>query len=84
MARGRPGVLPLQGLRLRHPHRGGHGDPPFIFAVNARMMAGLDPANVRIRRKNNSHSGFFWTRPDAPIEESRHPPMPPPTFEDWR
>jgi len=62
----------------------GKEDPPFIFAVNARMMAGLDPASVRIRRKNNSHSGFFWTRPDAPIEESRHPPMPPPTFQDWR
>ena len=59
-------------------------DPPFIYSVNARMMAGLDPATVRIRRKDNGHSGFFWTRPDAPIEPSRHPVMPPPTFEDWR
>src|SRR6516162_9554004 len=39
-------------------------DPPAIFAVNARMMAGLDPAKVKIRRIDNSHSGFFWTRPD--------------------
>jgi hypothetical protein len=59
-------------------------DPPVIYGVNARLMAGLDPATVRIRRKNNSHSGFFWTRPDGPIEPSRHPPMPPPTFEGWR
>ena len=56
----------------------------FIFGVNARMMAGLDPAKVRIRRIDNSHSGFFWTRPDEPIIPSHHPVMPPPTFEDWR
>jgi hypothetical protein len=61
-----------------------HPDPTFIFGVNARMMAGLDPASVRIRRKDNSHSGFFWTRPDEPIEASRHPAMPPPAFDDWR
>ena len=59
-------------------------DPPAIFAVNARMMAGLDPAKVKIRRIDNSHSGFFWTRPDETVIESRHPKMPPPTFEDWR
>ena len=59
-------------------------DPPVMYGVNARMMAGLDPAKVRIRRKNNSHSGFFWTRPDAPIEASRHPVMPPPSPLDWR
>ena len=59
-------------------------DPPFIFAVNARMMAGLDPGKVRIRRVDNSHSGFFWTRPDEPAMASRHPAMPPPTVDDWR
>ena len=56
----------------------------FIFIVNARMMAGLDPANVRIVQMDNSHSGFFWTRSDGPVRQSHHPPMPPPTFEDWR
>jgi hypothetical protein len=59
-------------------------DPPFISCVNARMIAGLDPATVIVRRKDNSHSGFFWTRPDEPVSPSRHPVMPPPTFEDWR
>ena len=59
-------------------------DPPVIFGVNARMMAGLDPAKVRVRRIDNSHSGFFWTRPDEPVLESRHPKMPAPSPEDWR
>jgi len=54
-----------------------------IFGVNTRMMAGLDPAKVRLRRIDNSHSCFFWTRADEPVIPSRHPPMPPPTFEDW-
>jgi hypothetical protein len=58
--------------------------PPVIFGVNCRMMAGLDPATVTIRRIDNSHSGFFWTRADGPVIESRHPKMPKPTFEDWR
>jgi hypothetical protein len=58
--------------------------PPAVIGVNCRNMAGLDPANVRIRRIDNSHSGFFWTRPDDPVIAGRHPPMPPPTFEDWR
>ncbi len=58
--------------------------PELIHAVNARMMAGLDPANVTIRRIDNSHSSFFWTRPDQPILPGRHPAMPPPTFDDWR
>jgi hypothetical protein len=62
----------------------GAGDRAFIFAVNARMMAGLDPANVQVRRIDNSHSGFFWTRPDEPVRPSRHPVMPAPTFADWR
>jgi hypothetical protein len=55
-----------------------------VYGVNARMMAGLDPATVRVRRIDNSHSGFFWTRPDEDVLPSRHPVMPPPTFEDWR
>ena len=59
-------------------------DPPVIYGVNARMMAGLDPAAVVIRRIDNSHSGFFWTRPDEPPIASHHPVMPPPSPLDWR
>jgi hypothetical protein len=59
-------------------------DPPMIFGVNARMMSGLDPATVRIRRKDNGCSGFFWTRPDEPVIPGSQGPMPPPSFEDWR
>jgi hypothetical protein len=61
--------------------------PPYaqlILGINARMMAGLDPSTVTVRRLDNSHSGFFWTRPDEPVTPGRHPPMPPPGFEDWR
>jgi hypothetical protein len=56
----------------------------FIFGVNARMMAGVDPAKVELRRMDNSHSGFFWARPDGPLLASHHPPMPSPSFDDWR
>jgi hypothetical protein len=48
------------------------------------MMAGLAPAEVRIVQADNSHSGFFWTRSDGPVRPGHHPPMPPPTFDDWR
>ena len=49
------------------------------------MMAGLDPAKVRIRRIDNSHSGFFWTRPDEPVDPE--PPSADAAAEpsmDWR
>ena len=59
-------------------------DGPFICGVNARMMPALDPADVRIQHKNNSHSGFFWTRADGPIVASGHPKMSLPGPEDWR
>jgi hypothetical protein len=59
-------------------------DPPRIYGVNARMIPTLDPGKVRIRRRNNSHTGWFWTRPDAPIEPSNHPEMPMPGPDDWR
>ena len=39
---------------------------------------------VRLRRIDNGHSGFFWTRSDEPVVASRHPPMPPPGPDDWR
>jgi hypothetical protein len=59
-------------------------DPPALFCVNARMMLGLDPATVPVRQIDNGHTGFFWTRSDAPPLESRHPVMPPPGPDDWR
>jgi hypothetical protein len=34
-------------------------DPPAIYAVNARMMAGLDPASVSVRQIDNGHSSFL-------------------------
>ena len=57
-------------------------DTPFICGVNARMMPALDPANVRVQHKNNSHSGFFWTRSDGPVVASQHPEMDPPGPDD--
>jgi hypothetical protein len=59
-------------------------DPPFIFGVNARMIPTLDPKSVRLRQKDNGHTGWFWTRSDAPPEASHHPKMDPPSESDWR
>lgn len=59
-------------------------DPPALYGLNARMMIGLDPATVTLRRVDNGHNGYFWTRPDEPPIPSRHPPMPPPGPDDWR
>lgn len=52
-----------------------------FFAVNARMMVGLDPATVEVRQVDNGDTGFFWTKSDAPPAPGRHPPMPP---DEWR
>ena len=59
-------------------------DPTVTVGVNARMMVGLDPAQVRLRQIDNGHSGFFWTRSDEAVIPGRHPPMPPPGPDDWR
>src|SRR5579859_549976 len=59
-------------------------DPPAIFAVNARMLVGLDPATTQVRQVDNAHSGVFWTRSDTAPMASRHPRMPPPGPDDWR
>ena len=61
-----------------------HLNPPIIVGVNARMMVGLDPAQVRLRQIDNWHTGFFWTWSDEPPMPSRHPPIPPPGPDDWR
>jgi hypothetical protein len=55
-------------------------DPPSLYGLNARLMRGLDPASVTVRRKDNGHSGFFWTRPDQPVIPSHQPPPGP---DDW-
>ena len=68
---------------MTHMTAASHPEQP-IFGVNARMIAGLDPATVVVRQIDNSHSGFFWTRSDEPALKSRHPVMPPPSFDDWR
>jgi hypothetical protein len=59
-------------------------EPAVIFGVNARMMVGLDPAQVSLRQVDNGHTGAFWTKSDEPVIPSRHPPMPPPGPDDWR
>ena len=55
-----------------------------VFGVNARMMPALNPASVTVIQMDNSHTGWFWTKSSMPVRESRHPPMPTPTAEDWR
>jgi len=55
-----------------------------VFGVNARMMPALNPATVTVIQMDNSHTGWFWTKYNIPIRESRYPPMPMPTAEDWR
>lgn len=54
------------------------------FGVNARMMAALDPANVKVIQADNGHTGWFWTKSDQPVRASHHPPMPMPGPDDWR
>ncbi len=59
-------------------------DPPQIYGINARLIPTLDPASVRLRQKDNGHTGWFWTRSDAPPEPSLHPKMDRPGENDWR
>ena len=59
-------------------------NPPEILVLNARMMIGLDGANIPIRRIDNGHLGWFWTREDGPVVPGRHPNAPVPGREwDW-
>jgi hypothetical protein len=59
-------------------------DPPRIYGINARMIPTLDPASVRLRQRDNGHTGFFWTRSAEPPEPSHHPKMALPGPDDWR
>lgn len=58
-------------------------EPSKIRTVNARMFASFDPASVTVHRADNAHTGWFWTRPDAPIWPASYPPDPP-VPDDWR
>jgi hypothetical protein len=60
------------------------GTPTAIRSVNARMFAQFDPASVTVHRTDNGHSGWFWTRPDAPIWPASYPPSEPSEADDWR
>jgi len=59
-------------------------NPPWIYGINARMIPTLDPKRIRLRQKDNGHTGRFWTRSDAPPEASHHPKMDLPRPDDWR
>ncbi len=59
-------------------------DPPSVYGINARMIPTLDPTGVRLRQKDNGHTGFFWTRSERQPEPSHHPKIDPPAPEDWR
>jgi len=58
--------------------------PQHIYGVNARMIPTLDPAAVKVRQVDNSHTGFFWSKATEPPVPSRHPKMAPPGPDDWR
>jgi hypothetical protein len=58
--------------------------PKVVLGVNARMIPTLDPARVRVRQVDNSHTGVFWTRSDEAVIASRHPKMLRPGPDDWR
>jgi hypothetical protein len=59
-------------------------EPQVLRGVNARMFVNFDPASVTIHRSDNAHTGFFWSRPDAPIWPGPQAPLPPPGPDDWR
>ena len=58
--------------------------PDVIRGVNARMFVNFDPANVTIHRGDEAHTGWFWSRPDAPIRPGQQPRLAPHGPDDWR
>lgn len=58
--------------------------PPRVYGINARMIPTLDPATVRLRQRDNGHTGRFWTRSAAAPEPGNHPKLAPPGPDDWR
>ena len=65
-------------------HHTALNEPEKIRGVNARMFVNFDPASVTLHRSDNAHTGWFWSRPDAPIWQGPQPAMDPPGPEDWR
>ena len=65
-------------------HHVAMNEPDKIRGVNARMFVNFDPAGVTLHRSDNAHTGWFWTRPDAPIWAGPQAPLPPPGPDDWR
>jgi hypothetical protein len=59
-------------------------EPEKIRAINARMLVNFDTGRVTIHRSDNAHTGWFWTRPDAPIWTGAQPPLDAPGPDDWR
>ena len=51
-----------------------------LYAMNARLVRGLDPATP-LRQIDNAHTGVFWTRSASPFTPGGQPPMPDP--EKW-
>jgi hypothetical protein len=73
--------------RCRHcgciTHHTALDEPDKIRGVNARMFVQFDPSTVTIQRSDNAHTGWFWTRVDAPVWPGAQPPMPAPGPDDW-
>jgi len=57
---------------------------PQIYGINARLILDLDPAHVKVRQKDNGHTGVFWTHSSAPPEASHPSNGPPDTSNEWR
>ncbi len=57
-------------------HHAALSEPDNIRGVNARLFVNFDPNAVTVQRSDNAHTGWFWTRPDAPIWPGAHPPLP--------
>jgi len=65
-------------------HHVAMNEPTKLRGVNARMFVHFDTSTVTIQRSDNAHTGWFWSRPDAPVWAGPQPPMPVPGPDDWR
>ncbi len=65
-------------------HHAALNEPGKIRGVNARIFVQFDTRTVTIHQSDNAHTGWFWTRVDAPMWPGAHPPMPVPGPDDWR